>query len=108
MKCGKLFNKLFCKKKKKIFPNETNFYSSHNKSMETLSCHSNESSWTLTVKHKTYIKDNVISMFAKFHLYPNFVVFEETSFLIFYQKFTLYVAQAINQIKRFGQRSHET
>ena len=32
----------------------------------------------------------------------------EKNFDIFFGKFTLYVAPSTNQIKRFGQKSHET
>ena len=38
--------------------------------METLSCHSNESSWTLKIKNITFVKGNVLSKYAKFQLHP--------------------------------------
>ena len=48
LKHGGLLNKHFCKKKSNI-PNDlakiVNFHFSHYKSMETLSCHSNKSSY---------------------------------------------------------------
>ena len=46
MKRGGLLNKHFCKKKSNIpndFADIVNFHFSHYKSMETLSCHSNQS-----------------------------------------------------------------
>ena len=49
MKRGGLLNKHFCNKKKKNIPNDSaeivNFHFSHYKSMETISCHSNQSSY---------------------------------------------------------------
>ena len=50
-----------------------NFHFPLCKSMETLSCHSKESSWTLKIKKKrniTFVEGNVISKYAKFQLHP--------------------------------------
>ena len=55
VKHGGLLNKHFCKKKSNI-PNDlakiVNFHFSHYKSMETLSCHSNQSSYPTEIKKK--------------------------------------------------------
>ena len=72
MKCGELFNKHFCKKNS-IIPNETvetsNFHFSHYKSMETISCHSNQSSYPTGIKNITFVEGNVLCKYAKFHLH---------------------------------------
>ena len=73
MKCEELFNKHFCKKNS-IIPNETvessNFHFSHYKSMETLSCHSNRSSYPTGIKNITLVEGNVLCKYAKFQLHP--------------------------------------
>ena len=55
MKHAGLLNKHFCKKEKSNIPNDlaeiVNFHFSHYKSMETLSCHSNHSSYPTEIKH---------------------------------------------------------
>ena len=53
MKDGGLLNKHFCKKKSNIdndLAEIVNFHFSHYKSMETLSCHSNQSSYPTLIK----------------------------------------------------------
>ena len=62
---------------------------SHYKSMETLSCHSNESTWAMTIKNIIYVEANVMNMYAKFQLHPPYSWGGE-DFLIFFRKFTLY------------------
>ena len=68
-----LLNKHFCKKKSNI-PNDlakiVNFHFSHYKSMETLSCHSNQSSYPTEIKNITFVEGNVLSKYAKFQLHP--------------------------------------
>ena len=58
-----------------IIPDETaeiaNFHFSHYKAMETLSCHSNESSGTLKIKNITFVEGNVISKYANFQLHDD-------------------------------------
>ena len=70
---GGLLNKYFCKKKSNI-PNDlaeiVNFHFSHYKSMGTISCHSNQSSYSTGIKNTTYVEANVLSMYAKFRLHP--------------------------------------
>ena len=47
-----------------------NFHFSNYKSMETLSCNSNETSWATTIKRIIYVETNVMKMYAKFQLHP--------------------------------------
>ena len=61
--------------------------------METLSCHSNESTWATTIKNTIYVEANVLNMYAKFQLHPPYD-FWDKGFWIFFRKFTLYVAMA--------------
>ena len=74
MKHGGLLNRYFCKKKKSNIPNDlaeiVNFHFSHYKSMGTISCHSNQSSYPTVIKNTTYVEANVLSMYAKFWLHP--------------------------------------
>ena len=57
-------------------PNETekivNFLFSHYKSMGTVSCHSNQSSYPTGIKNTTFEEANVLSMYAKFQLHPTY------------------------------------
>ena len=60
MVCRGLLQKHFCKT---FFQNicsntemNTNFHFSHYKSMESLSCHSNESTWAMTIKNIIYVE----------------------------------------------------
>ena len=47
-----------------------NFHFSHYKSMGTISCHSNQSSYPIGIKNIPYVEANVLSMYAKFRLHP--------------------------------------
>ena len=47
-----------------------NFHFSHCKSLETLSCHSNESTWATTIKNIIYVEANVMNTYAKFRFHP--------------------------------------
>ena len=73
MRRGGLLNKHICEKKLNIY-NETtetvNFGSSHYKSMGTISCHSNQSSYPTGIKNIIYVDANVLSMYAKLQLHP--------------------------------------
>ena len=73
MKHAGLLNKYFCKKNSNI-PNDfaeiVNFNFSHYKSMGTISCHSNHSSYPTGIKNTTYVEANALSMYAKFRLHP--------------------------------------
>ena len=63
MKHGGLLNKYFCNKKNTNIPNDlaeiVNFHFSHYKSIGTLSCHSNQSSYPTGIKNTIYVEDNV-------------------------------------------------
>ena len=75
MKHGGLLNKHLCKKKINI-PNDlaeiVNFHFSHYKSMETLSCHSNQSSYPTGIKNITFVEGNILNKYAKFWLHPQY------------------------------------
>ena len=47
-----------------------NFHFSHCKSMETLSCHSNQSAWATAIKNNIFVEAIVRNNSAKFQLYP--------------------------------------
>ena len=74
MQHGGLLNKHICEKKKSNISSETaetvNLQFSYYKSMGTLSCHSNQSSYPTGIKNTTFVEANVLSMYAKFHLHP--------------------------------------
>ena len=74
MKHGRLLNRHFCKKKKSNIPNDlvkiVIFHSSHYKSLKTLSCHSNQSSYLTEIKNINFVEGNVLSKYAKFLLHP--------------------------------------
>ena len=76
MKHGGLLNKYSCKKINSNIPNDlaeiVNFHISHYKSMGTISCHSNQSSYPTGIKNTTYVEANVLSMYAKFRLHPQY------------------------------------
>ena len=38
--------------------------------MENISCHSNQSGGTRTIKNTNFEEDNIISMYAQFQLHP--------------------------------------
>ena len=61
-------------KKNQISPNDlakiVNFHFSHYKSMETLSCRSNQSSNPTEIKNITFVEGNVLSKYAKFRRHP--------------------------------------
>ena len=69
-----LLNKYICGKKNSNISSETaetvNFHFSDYKSMGTISCHSNQSSYPTKIKNTTYIEANVLSMYAKSRLHP--------------------------------------
>ena len=71
--------------------------------METISCHSNQSSYPTGIKNITFVEGNVLSF--SFIL---LTISEKKNFEFLSRKFTLYVAPSTNQIKRFGHKSRET
>ena len=75
-------------KKNSNIPNDlaeiVNFHFSHYKSMGTISCHSNQSSYPTGIKNTSYnIEANVLSMYAKFRLHPPYGFWEEDFLNIF-------------------------
>ena len=99
-------------KKNSNIPNDladiVNFHFSHYKSMETLSCHSNQSSYPTEIKNITFVEGNVLSKYAKLCGFILHMVSEEKIFKHFLRKLTLFVAPTTNQIHRFGQKIYET
>ena len=79
MQHGGLLNKHICEKKKSNIPNETgkivNFLFSYYKSMGTISCHSNQSSYLTGIKNTTFVEANVLSI--QFQLHPPYGFWEE-------------------------------
>ena len=53
--------------------------------METLSCHSNESTWAMTIKNIIYIEANVMNIYAKFQLHPSYGASEKKIFEYFFK-----------------------
>ena len=62
-----------------------NFHFSHYKSMETLSCHSDQSSYPTKIKNITFVEGNVLSKYAKLWLHPLYG-FRGEDFKIFFTK----------------------
>ena len=50
-----------------------------------LSCHSNESTWAMTIKNILYVEANVMNIYAKFQLHP-LTASEEKIFEYFFEK----------------------
>ena len=73
MQPGGLLNKHICEKKSNI-SSETaetvNFQFSHYKSIGTISCHSNQSSYPTGIKNITFVEANVLNMYVKIQLHP--------------------------------------
>ena len=73
MQHGELLKNISVKKKSNI-SSETaetvNFQFSHYKSIGTISCHSNQSSYPTGIQNTTFVEANVLSMYAKFQLHP--------------------------------------
>ena len=78
-------NKLFVKIKFYILYETveiSNFHFSHYKSIETLSCHSNQSSYPTRINYITFVEGNVLCKYAKFQLHPSYD-FEKKNFEYF-------------------------
>ena len=56
--------------KRKGLLNKHSCKNNHYKSMEYISCHSNQRSYPTGIKNIIYVKANVLSMYAKFQLHP--------------------------------------
>ena len=65
----------------------SNFHFSHYKYMETLSCHSNESTWATTIKNIIYLEANIMNMniYAKFQLHPSLWLLRRRFLNIFFE-----------------------
>ena len=70
----RILNKHICEQKIQISHIKTaksvNFRFSYYKSMGTISCHSNQSSYLTGIKNTIYVEADVLSMYAKFQLHP--------------------------------------
>ena len=113
MKRRGILNKYFCKEKKSNIPNDlaemVNFHFSHYKSMGTISCHSNQSSYPTGIKNTIYVEANVLSMHAK-NLASSPIWFLRRRFLNIFTKIDPFChpfCSTTNQIHRFGQKSYE-
>ena len=94
------FLKNFCKNICSEIEIKAYFHFSHYKSMEIISCHSDESTWATAIKNINFIEANVMT---KFQLHPPYGFWGE-DFQIFFRKLSVSVAMATNhQIQRFGQ-----
>ena len=62
---------------------KTCFHFSHYKSMETSSCHSNESTWAMGIKSIPYVEPNVMNISVKFQLHSPYGFWGD-DFLIFF------------------------
>ena len=109
--CRGLLQEYFCKTLSKYLHEiaiNLNFHFSHCKSMEILSCHSNQSAWATATKNNIFVEAIVRNNSAKFQLYPPNSFWGADFLIFFFRKFTLYVAMATNQIQRFRQNSYES
>ena len=50
----------------------SNFLFSHYKSIETISCHSNQISYPTGIKNTTFVEGNVLCKYVKFQLHPSY------------------------------------
>ena len=87
--------------------NIVNFHFSYYKSLESISCHCNQS-YNPTKKNAIYVEADVINMFAKYQLHPPYGFWEEFFYHFRRLHITLFVDLASNQIQQFRQKSYET
>ena len=52
--------------------------------METLSCHSTESTLATAIKNIIYVEANVMNIYAKFQLHPPYGFWEEDFWIVFF------------------------
>ena len=64
--------KTFCQDIRNKTVIKANFNFSHYKSMETLSCHSNQSAHATAIINNTFVEANAMNISAKFQLYPSY------------------------------------
>ena len=55
------------------------------KYMESLSCHSNKSTWATTIKNINYVEANAMNIYAKFQIH-RLMASEKKSFEYFFSK----------------------
>ena len=74
MQHGGLLNIHICEKRNSNISSETaetiNFHFSRYKSMGTICCHSNQSSYLTGIKNTAFVQANVLSMYASFSFIP--------------------------------------
>ena len=63
------FLKMLCKNTCSETAIKANFHFSHCKSMETLSCHSNQSAQASAIKNNAFVEANAMHISGKFQLY---------------------------------------
>ena len=79
---------------------KTYFHLSLYKFMETLSCHSNESTWATAIKNLIFVEANIMNISAKFQLHPPYGFWGDDFLILFLS------AMATNQIQQSGQNSY--
>ena len=57
--------------------------------METLKCHSNETTWATIIKNNIYVAVNVMNMYAKNQLHPPIWFLRKRFFKYFFQKYLI-------------------
>ena len=95
----------FIKKSSVKIPAVRYFHFSRYKSMEILSCHSNETTWATAIKNINFVEANIMDISAKLQLHPPYGFWGD-DFWILVPEFILSVAMATNQIQQFGQNSY--
>ena len=112
MKHAGLINKYFCKKKSNI-PNDlaeiVNFHFSHYKSMQTLSCHSNQSSYPTKIKKHNFCRRQCPKQVCLVSA-SSTIWFLRRRFLNIFTKIDPFCPPppTTNQIHQFGQKLYET
>ena len=93
------FIKKFCQNTCSETAIQTYFHFSCYKSMETLSCHSNKSTWATAIKNTLFVEANIMNIYALFQLHPSndFWVVWGDDFWIFFRKSILLITMATNQ-----------
>ena len=77
--------------------------------METISCHSNQSSYPTGIKNITFVEGNVLFKYAQFAASSSLRFLRRRILNFFFENLReFYVALSTNQIKRFGQNLYET
>ena len=101
------FIKKFCQNTCSEITIKTYFHFSHYMSMESLSCHSNESTWAMAIKNIIFVEANVMNISAKFQLHPPYgfwgddfwIFFSNSSFWLPWQPIKF---RGLDKIHMFG------